>query len=479
MYLVTGASGFTGGHLVRHLVRKGVPVRAMVRKAETGKPLADIGAEVVVADLQDGESLLTATHGVTGVYHVAALFREARLGERDYFRVNLDGTKKLLDASIANGVSRFIHCSTVGVLGNVAVPPATEETPYNPGDYYQRSKVAGEQLALEYFRGGKIRGAVIRPGMIWGPGDTRVLKLFRMIAQRRFFYVGQGKALVHFVDVRDLAEAFYLAMGNQNTDGEIFTIAGSESVPLHVVVNAIAGECGVNPPRVHVPVKPLQLAGTVCETICRPLGIEPPLHRRRVDFFTKNRCFDISKAQRVLGFVPQQSLRGEIRDMVAWYRAHGWIGSPARGFLARLIPNRSAYMVRDFEGTIVDWSDDAIWHYGFDASDARGAVSHQLLRTEFPDDVKEINDRLQSERSWDGLLLHTRKDGSKVRVKSRWVLVPEDNGSAQLVVETNRFIPESSQGGISTGTALVAVQQLVFEFSGSVFSLRKSVRLGL
>lgn len=463
MYLVTGASGFTGGHVVRHLLRQGIPVRAMVRRKEAGLELEKAGAQIVVADLRDEATLPAAVSGVSGIYHIAALFREARLGERDYFDVNLEGTRRLLDAAIAHGVPKFIHCSTVGVLGNVANPPATEETPYNPGDYYQRSKVAGERLALEYLRSGRIRGSVIRPGMIWGPGDTRVLKLFRMIAQQRFVYVGPGTSLVHFIDVRDLAAAFRLAMENESVDGEIFTIAGRESVPLQVVVNSIADECGVESPRFHLPVRPLQFAGSVCEALCRPIGIEPPLHRRRVDFFTKNRCFDISKAEKMLGFTSRQGLPGEIRDMVAWYRSTGWIRGKSLSWLNRLIPSRSAYMVRDVNGKILDWSESASAHYGYGVSDAQGAVSHELLRTEFPDDVRTINSRLQAHRSWQGPLLHTRKDGSRVHVQSRWILVPDESDQGQLVVETNRFTRTPSGAAISVASAAVSAQQLLLD----------------
>lgn len=323
--LVTGAGGFVGGQLVRSLRDQGFAVRAMVRNAAQRSGLEQLGAEVVVADLAKPETLPKAVSGVRGVFHVAALFRQAGLPEEEFYRVNAEGTRALLEAAIAAGVERFVYCSTVGVLGDIANPPADETTPFAPGDMYQRSKMEGEKIAMEFFNSKKITGCVIRPAMIYGPGDTRTLKIFKMIASRRFFYVGTGEAFVHFIDVRDLAQAFILAMTNRERNGEVYIIGGAEAVTLKDVVRRICGLLRVPAPWLHLPVKPMQWMGTVCEAICTPLRINPPLYRRRVDFYTKNRHFDCSKAARELGFTPAQSLNQELADIIADYRARGWL----------------------------------------------------------------------------------------------------------------------------------------------------------
>lgn len=325
LWLVTGASGFVGEHMVDYLVRNRRRVRAMVREPDKADPLKKKGIEVVVADLRDRDSLEAAVQGVTGVYHIASLFRQAGFPESVFYDINAEGVRRLLDASVSAGVRRFVHCATVGVLGHVAEPPATENTPYNPGDMYQRTKMEGEKIALEAFRSGRLPGVVIRPAMIYGPRDTRNLKLFRMIARRRFFYVGPGGCYVHFVDVRDLVRAFDLAMQKQDLNGEIYIIAGEKAVPLRTMVNLIADTLGVRRPRLHLPVKPMQWLGSLCETVCTPLRIQPPIFRRRVDFFTKNRHFDASKAARELGFSPAKTFEEEVVEITQWYREHGWI----------------------------------------------------------------------------------------------------------------------------------------------------------
>jgi nucleoside-diphosphate-sugar epimerase len=331
--LVTGATGFTGSHVTKLLREEGYKVRALVRDKSRVPSFLTEDEEIELAEgsLDDASTLTDAVSQVSDVLHIAAAFRKANCPDSYFFKVNALGTKALLDASVAAGVKRFIHCSTVGVHSNSKVLPTDESAPYSPGDVYQRSKVEAEKTTLEYLRSGKIRGLVIRPGMIYGPGDMRTLKLFKMVAEQRFFYVGKGATFVHFVDVRDLARAFLLAMNRSELSGEVFIIAGERSVPLRQAVEYIASCFGVKPPALHIPVRPMQLLGTLCETVCVPLGIEPPLFRRRVDFFTKDRCFDVSKARSVLGFRPQQSFEAEIRDIIEWYGKHDFISVPAHG----------------------------------------------------------------------------------------------------------------------------------------------------
>lgn len=321
-FLVTGASGEVGLAVVKLLRSEGVAVRAMVRSELKGAPAKALGAEVVIGDLTDRASLDRAVQGCEGVYHIGALYREAGLPEATYFAVNAEGTRQLLDASIAAGVKRFVHTSTGGVLGDIKNPPGSHETPYAPGDLYQRSKTEGEKIALDYFRSGKIRGVVIRPAMVYGPGDTRHLKLFRMIARGKFFYVGPGDKSVHFIDIRDLARAYKLAMERSELTGEIYHIAGEAPLPLRDAVNLIADHLGVARPWLHLPIKLTQFIGTACEVICAPFGISPPIYKRRVDFFTKARFFDTTKSARELGFKPTLPSREEIVSVAEYFRAH-------------------------------------------------------------------------------------------------------------------------------------------------------------
>jgi dihydroflavonol-4-reductase len=327
--LVTGSTGFTGGYLVRALVEAGYPVRVIVRSASKAATLPP-GVEVLEADIKDAAAVARAAEGVGIIYHLAAAYREASHREGDYRQVNVGATQNLLQAAAVHGVDRFVHCSTVGVLGHIANPPADETTPYSPGDPYQRTKCEAEVLALAFARERGVPVTVARPTAIYGPGDQRLLKMFRMIANGSFIMLGKGDVYYHMVYIDDLVEGLRLLAHHPAALGEVFILGGERYYSLKKIAGLVAEYLEVSPPRLHLPAWPVQMVGTLCEKICVPLGIEPPIYRRRVDFFTKSRAFSIEKARRMLGYQPKISLEAGLRLTLDWCVRTGHItrGSP-------------------------------------------------------------------------------------------------------------------------------------------------------
>lgn len=323
--LVTGAAGFTGGCLARHLAARGHQVRALVRDPRAAETLAAGGIELAAGDLRDSASVRAALRGVSVAYNIAALYREAGLPDDTYFEVNARAVGALIAAAADEGVRRVVHCSTVGVHGDVGQEAADEDAPVAPGDVYQRSKVEGERLAREAERQHHIEVVIARPTGTYGPGDRRLLKLFRGVARRRFVYLGAGRISYHLTYVEDVAQGLRLCGEVAQAAGRTYIIGGPETPTLMEIVEHIAAATNVPVPARHVPVWPVWVAGALCEAICRPFGIEPPLYRRRVDFFTKSRAFDISRARRELGFAPAVALKEGVRRSVAWYREQGWL----------------------------------------------------------------------------------------------------------------------------------------------------------
>ena len=323
--LVSGATGFTGGHLARYLAMRGAAVRGLVRPRSRPRAAAleEAGIEIVLGDLADDASLARACDGVEAVYHIAATYRNAGQPDAAYRAVNVLGTRALLDAALSAGVTRFVHCSTVGVHGHVEHPPADEDAPLAPGDIYQETKLEGERLARSVGASGDMEVVVARPAGIYGPGDTRFLKLFRGIAGRRFPLLGSGAVCYHFTYIDDLVEGFRLCGEAPIAAGRTYILAGRRHTPLTELVRVVAEEVGVPPPRWRFPVWPVWAAGAVCEAVCVPLGVEPPLYRRRVEFFTKNRAFDVARARRELGFSPAVDLVEGVRRTADWYRREG------------------------------------------------------------------------------------------------------------------------------------------------------------
>lgn len=327
--LVTGATGFTGGHLARTLAAGGTPVRALVRPRSLEKPevavLRAMDVQVVVGDLTDADRVRAACEGCDVVYHVAATYREAGQPDSAYAAINVEGTRHVLEGALAGGVRRVVHCSTGGVHGHIEHPPANEDAPFAPGDVYQETKLAAERLAREFGERRGLEVSIVRPIGIYGPGDTRFLKMFRGIARGRFPILGGGRVFYHLTFISDLVNGFRLAGTRPEAAGRTYIVAGPEYTTLNELAERIARVVGAKPPWIRLPAWPFWLAGAACEAVCVPLRVEPPLYRRRVDFYTKSRAFDTARAQRELGYEPRVPLDEGLRITADWYRARGWL----------------------------------------------------------------------------------------------------------------------------------------------------------
>ena len=323
--LVTGATGFTGGHLASHLASAGHQVAAFVRpvSAARAEPLKQQGVEVRLGDLIEPVTVRRAAEGCELIFHIAATYREAGQGAADYARINVQGTRHVLDAALSAGVRRVVHCSTGGVHGHIANPPADETAPFAPGDVYQRTKLEAERLASDFGRRTSLQVTVVRPIGIYGPGDMRFLKMFRGIARGTFPMLGRGDVFYHLTYIDDLVRGIALAGTTPAAAGREYILAGPEYTTLAELTRLVAAELGVAPPRVRLPIWPVWIAGALCEAVCIPLRIEPPLFRRRVDFYRKSRAFSTSRARAELGYNPTIDLKTGIRCTAAWYRAQG------------------------------------------------------------------------------------------------------------------------------------------------------------
>ena len=326
---VTGATGFTGGHLARTLAADGVAVRALVRprsmESASARELRALGVETVAGDLTDREAVFAAAQGCEVAYHVAATYREAGQPDSAYRAINVEGTRNVLEGAAHAGVRRLVHCSTGGVHGHIERPPASEDAPFSPGDIYQDTKLEAEQLARQFGQERGLEVSIVRPIGIHGPRDVRFLKMFRGIARGRFPILGGGEVFYHLTYVTDLVQGFRLAAEVPAAAGRTYIIGGPEYTTLNELAERIAKVLGVKPPWLRLPVWPFWVAGALCEAVCVPLRVEPPLYRRRVDFYTKSRAFDTTRARKELGYSPKVSLDEGLRLTAAWYREQGML----------------------------------------------------------------------------------------------------------------------------------------------------------
>lgn len=322
---LTGASGYTGRHVLRRLLGRGDSVKALVRESAITPDLLSCGAEIVRGALGDADAARRLAEGCDALMHIAAVYRTAGHPDSYYREINVEGTRKLLEAASLAGVRRFVHTSTVGVHGDVKNPPADENAPIVPSDIYQETKAEADAMAREFGRTHGLDVAIVRPGAIYGPGETRLLKVFRSIARGRYAVVGKGTPHYHLVYIDDLVDGFLLALDRPEAAGETFIIAGPRSLSQDELAREVARATGGSVWPFHIPAWPIQRLGDVVEAICVPLGLEPPIHRRRVDFWVKNRSFSIEKARRLLGYEPKVDVTEGIERTARWYREHGWL----------------------------------------------------------------------------------------------------------------------------------------------------------
>ena len=319
---ITGATGFLGSNLTRALQQAGHTIHALVRDEKKMKGLIE-PALFVVGDINDREALTKLFTGVDVVIHTVSNFRMVKGTDESYYQTNQKGTESALEVAQACGVKRFIHTSTIGVHGDVKQTPAKEDSPLNPGDLYQSTKLLAEKACKAVAEQGKMEVVVVRPTSQYGPGDLRMLKMFRMIQNQRFLLIGQCRENFHAVYIDDLVRGYQCILKTTDLNGQVFFLGGERYLSLQEYIDSAARALGVRKPRLRVPYWPVHFVGWLCEIICKPLGVEPPLHRRRVKFFKNNRAFDISRAKRILGYAPQVDLDEGMRRTVEWYRAQG------------------------------------------------------------------------------------------------------------------------------------------------------------
>lgn len=324
--LVTGATGFLGACLVRRLVAGGgTGVRILVRSPARAQPLIDLGAEPVVGDITDPGAVAAAVDGVAVVYHLAGRLLAPGIPAQEYHATHVQGTKLLLDTCRREPrVERFVHCSTTGVLGVTGDRPADERAPLRPTNVYESTKAEAELAVREAWRDG-FPAVVVRPGLVYGPGDLHLLAFFRAILGRRFRPIGRRPVWLHPIYIDDMTEALVRCGERRAAVGECFHIAGREPVSLAGLAAAIASAGGTRLPSGRIPLPAAQAVAVVGDRLPSRLRRSAPLTSSRLEFLTHSRVYDVAKAQRLLDFEAATDLATGTARSMAWYRGHGYL----------------------------------------------------------------------------------------------------------------------------------------------------------
>jgi nucleoside-diphosphate-sugar epimerase len=323
---VTGGTGFTGAALVERLLADGHSVSVLDNKPGLiADKLAAAGANVCFGSITERSDVAGAIGNPEVVMHLAAAFRETGAPDALYKSVNVDGTRIVVEEAIRKGARKLVYCSTQGVHGHIADPPGDETSPIAPADYYQQTKYEGE-LVLDEFADADIEFTTLRPTAIYGPGDPeRFVMIYRRAKKGLFPIFGSGQTYYHPVFIDNLVDAFVLAMDEGKGSGEAYIIADEEYFSIRDLVHLVAESMDVEVSTPTLPISPLIVAGHVCEKLCKPFGVNPPIFPRRVDWFRQVRAFRIDKARKDLGYVPRVGIKEGLRRTGDWYKENGYI----------------------------------------------------------------------------------------------------------------------------------------------------------
>jgi nucleoside-diphosphate-sugar epimerase len=233
--------------------------------------------------------------------------------------------RRRLEVARKNNVRKGVYCSTQGVHGNIENPPGDENSPIKPEDFYQFTKHKGEEVAQEFIQQG-MDITILRPTAIYGPGDPgRFLMMYRRVKTGTFPFFGDGQAFYHPVYIDNFVDAFELAAEKPAAKGQTYIIADDRYFTIETIVREIAKVMGVDLKVIHLPFWPLYAISAVVEFAFKPLPWDPPLFRRRADWFRQNRAFKIDKARRELGYDPKVNLAEGLKRTYEWYKANGYL----------------------------------------------------------------------------------------------------------------------------------------------------------
>lgn len=319
---VTGALGFIGSHFVERALAADHRVTGLYRRERPANHalltnLRRLGADMRRGDILDGAAVAAGTDVVC---HFAAAFRESN-ADGDYFeRVNVRGTASLIDAAARQGVKRFVFCSTAGIYGRNTPGVADEDRPMCPWNDYETSKVAAERVVREQAPAAGMEYVILRPSVVYGPRDERLAKLFRSALKGRFPLFGSGQGRRHMVHVSDVADAFLRACEQPAAANAEMIVAGPDVVPLREMLQVLAAAADRRSCGPQLPLAPMLALAAMVEDVCKPFGIQPPIYRRRMEFYLSDAAFDCSRARRLLDWEPKIRLQEGLTHTMKAYR---------------------------------------------------------------------------------------------------------------------------------------------------------------
>jgi nucleoside-diphosphate-sugar epimerase len=334
--VITGGTGFIGSRLVESLVEKGYEVRCLVRKSSQVEPLKKLGVELCYGDLLDHDSLRSLTKGGDLVYHLAAMVTDWG-SKRDFYSMNVDATRVLLEASRDSGVKRFIYMSSSTVVWKSDfwevhdIDDIDESYPYpeNYNDYYNETKAEAERVVISLHEGTGLETVVLRPSNVWGAGDRVILPRIALAAKKGILFpMGSGHRWVSPCHVDNLAHALVLSAESGDRGGNIYFINDAVKIEHIEFLTKILSAVGIEwAPKFTIPYSIAYGVAYAMETLFKMLNSKDPpvLTRFAVAALAGSRSYSIEKARKEIGYKPIVNMDQGLRQLAEWIEAIGGI----------------------------------------------------------------------------------------------------------------------------------------------------------
>ncbi|HEY0756731.1 MAG TPA: NAD-dependent epimerase/dehydratase family protein [Ktedonobacteraceae bacterium] len=325
---VTGATGFLGSALVSELVKGQQEVRILVRDEEKARAYFGNAVTIIPGDVTNLTQVQRALDGAETLYHLAGRLYHPATPTELYYQTHVQGTRTVLEACQGQKqLQRIVHVSTTGVHGITGATPAAEDAPFAPTNPYEKTKLEGELLAIQAYQEQNLPVSIVRPGLVYGPGDLHLLGFFKTIQKGLFRVIAEGKACLHPVYIDDMVSAFLLCARSEQAVGRTYNIAGNQIVTIRQLASAIAASMGHKLPGGSIPLWLANMASDIFTVTPGMKGEQAPLTRSRVNFLTHSRVYDINRARSELGYSPGIGMEEGLKRTAAWYKQHHFLVS--------------------------------------------------------------------------------------------------------------------------------------------------------
>jgi nucleoside-diphosphate-sugar epimerase len=319
---ITGGTGCLGQPLIEKLINSGIDIQLLTLPQDPAKGSLERKVRIISGDLNSLEALKSLTKNCETVFHLAGKVHsvpKTKTEEQNFFHVNVEGTRNVLEVASANKVKRIVFYSTVGVYGKDADFHGDELSPCKPLTVYAKSKYEAEQLILNSSNNGGPKGVVLRFPVVYGPLDRgNVGHLIRAIKKKRFVYFGTALHLRSLISSKNTAEAAYLAATKSKAANQIFCVTDGVDYTMIHLVETICKELGTSWRPIQIPLSLGKFMGIIGNALENLFHRPMPINSDKVRKLSHPLTFSCSKIQETLGYQPVTSIQDGIKDEVRW-----------------------------------------------------------------------------------------------------------------------------------------------------------------